>query len=171
MILAQMKSEKVEMRQQRRQALSENKKDNVPGVGLSTPHQFCPDQEIFPTKQSNSRVKNGSRNQRCSLFENVSINWVTIAGTVSLLAGVSFLSFLETILRRQELECVSKLGSVARCMSPKMYFRENGLFGETSCSFERVETIDCSRGQLAYHTMTIPENPEVYKIMDEVDKS
>ncbi len=63
---------------------------------------------------------------------------------ISFLLGVSLWTFVAVGIRNQEAACVARIGGIAKCMRPRMYFSANGIFGATGCSFEHVTAANCS---------------------------
>ena len=96
-------------------------------------------------------------------------------GIISFTLGVALWYHVAITVSEQEAICVSQIGSIARCLSPRMYLR-SGLFAEHSeCAFDAVTSIDCRDDGLVdsgsgARTKRLPEAPEIYRLMDRVTK-
>ena len=103
----------------------------------------------------------------------------SMLGVVSFGLGITLWYYIVTRVRMQEAICESRVGSIARCMSPRIYNRA-GLFADhAECAFDAVTSIDC-RGDVLVdavsgaRTKQIPEAPDVYRNMElltEIDVS
>jgi hypothetical protein len=89
---------------------------------------------------------------------------------VSVIVGVVMWTVILAVIQGREDACAQQVGSIARCMFPKRYFKQHGLFGETTCSFNDVEVANCAAGRLVdtasgKPTTVMPEAPDVYENM------
>ena len=57
--------------------------------------------------------------------------------------GLALWLHVSTTIREQELICRSHVGSIAKCMKPRMYFRAGILAENAECAFDAVERIEC----------------------------
>ena len=99
---------------------------------------------------------------------------ISIFNILSFCSGVALLIHVQTSIMSQHEDCAKKLGPIARCMAPQIYFRDNGFFGKTGCSFDSVEAANCSSGQMVSifsdedHVKMLPEAPELYANMSKL---
>lgn len=59
--------------------------------------------------------------------------------------------------------CEALIGPVAACSRPRLYYR-NGLFGTTTCSFDKVTSMRCA-GMLSHRQVELPEAAASYAEM------
>ena len=62
--------------------------------------------------------------------------------------GLALWLHVSTTIREQELICRSHVGSIAKCMKPRMYFRA-GIWLRTRMCLDAVERIECGRASLS----------------------
>ena len=58
---------------------------------------------------------------------------------------------------------MEQVGFVAQCMRPRIYFRDNGIFGKTDCHFDEVVALNCSGSGLVEEF--VPEAAAQYSSM------
>ena len=94
---------------------------------------------------------------------------ITLVGIVSFVLGVALLTHVKISIKNQAQKCEAAVGALAHCLLPKIYFRDNGLFGETACCFENATIANCSGGRLldnnAIPVQILPEAPNIYTNM------
>ena len=81
---------------------------------------------------------------------------------LSMLFGVGLGTYAATSFAMQRSDCVAKIGPVAVCSFPRVYYRD-GFFSPTTCAFDRVETMDCSGG--IFSTGVLPDAEDEYAKM------
>ncbi len=100
------------------------------------------------------------------------VAWTSV-GLASFIFGAYLWTYVESSIRAQEVVCAARLGSIARCLSPRIYFQA-GLFNPTDCAFDSVQSANCSDGRLVDRstvsdvsslTEVLPEVPLVYSNM------
>ena len=97
----------------------------------------------------------------------------TLAGIVSFVLGVALLTHVEISIENQAQKCEAAVGALARCLLPRIYFRDNGLFGKTGCFFENSTVANCSGGRLLENNgipvQILPEAPDIYMNMTKLE--
>jgi Leucine-rich repeat (LRR) protein len=88
-----------------------------------------------------------------------------LLGAASVLFGVVIWAIVDGAIRAQADRCEARVGAVARCMRPRVYFPNNGLFGQTECGFDLVQSADCAGGALGSGVTSLPAAPEAYRQM------
>ncbi len=104
----------------------------------------------------------GKRVQQC---ENLCSgrNGIRGAGCMMMIFGVWFWVFVLSKAGAQWARCENELGPMAHCLRPRIYF-QSGLFWQTGCNWDLVETANCSSVGLS----TIPDVPDLFASMEQL---
>ena len=90
---------------------------------------------------------------------------VALAGAISFVAGVLLWAYVWTTAASQQARCTGRIGPLAECLRPRIYFAKDGFLGDTSCAFHLIEAINCSHAAALRQTRHLPEAPEAYAAM------
>ena len=84
---------------------------------------------------------------------------------IALISGLSLGLYVGFAVHAVHIDCNDRIGKIASCAQQKFYF-SSGLFGETSCAFERVESFVCADGyQLDPSVVSLPNAVGEYQKM------
>ncbi len=67
------------------------------------------------------------------------------AGVVSIAFGVVLWAHVAISIQQIENACVARVGNIATCFRPRIYFKDTGLFARGDCHFDAVASANCSR--------------------------
>lgn len=127
------------------------------------------DENFIP--DSGLRRRSSMQERASHLFEEVTAKspWILrmfLASFVMVMSvGLALGVYTAVAVHAASVDCENRIGKIASCAQQKFYFA-NGLFGDTTCAFERVEAFACVGDyELGAGVKALPDAVEEYERM------